>query len=210
MQKGALMNEATTGYYEVSNAVQKIIRQYLSNADAASCRAILAKLRHSIGKPLSQSVDIWPLILTSVPDNFLSEYEGKNLKLQAVIYTLQIYALYEQGNLSVEDISTECPTTNANTLVQSSSYNMGSCLRILRLDEKQRKAMDRRFSNLITSDNIDHFYYNLRQLTGILKSKTKDRHQHINYPRLARDLYLFNFNPEKIRLSWAQEYYRFN
>lgn len=204
------MNEATTGYYEVSNAVQKIIRQYLSNADAASCRAILAKLRHSIGKPLSQSVDIWPLILTSVPDNFLSEYEGKNLKLQAVIYTLQIYALYEQGNLSVEDISTECPTTNANTLVQSSSYNMGSCLRILRLDEKQRKAMDRRFSNLITSDNIDHFYYNLRQLTGILKSKTKDRHQHINYPRLARDLYLFNFNPEKIRLSWAQEYYRFN
>lgn len=210
MQKGALMNEATTGYYEVSNAVQKIIRQYLSNADAASCRAILAKLRHSIGKPLSQSVDIWPLILTSVPDNFLSEYEGKNLKLQAVIYTLQIYSLYEQGNLSVEDISTECPTTNANTLVQSSSYNMGSCLRILRLDEKQRKAMDRRFSNLITSDNIDHFYYNLRQLTGILKSKTKDRHQHINYPRLARDLYLFNFNPEKIRLSWAQEYYRFN
>lgn len=204
------MNEATTGYYEVSNAVQKIIRQYLSNADAASCRAILAKLRHSIGKPLSQSVDIWPLILTSVPDNFLSEYEGKNLKLQAVIYTLQIYSLYEQGNLSVEDISTECPTTNANTLVQSSSYNMGSCLRILRLDEKQRKAMDRRFSNLITSDNIDHFYYNLRQLTGILKSKTKDRHQHINYPRLARDLYLFNFNPEKIRLSWAQEYYRFN
>ena len=210
MQKGALMNEATTGYYEVSNAVQKIIRQYLSNADAASCRAILAKLRHSIGKPLSQSVDIWPLILTSVPDNFLSEYEGKNLKLQAVIYTLQIYALYEQGNLSVEDISTECPTTNANTLVQSSSYNMGSCLRILRLDEKQRKAMDRRFSNLITSDNIDHFYYNLRQLTGILKSRSKNSHQHINYPRLARDLYWFNFNPEKIRLSWAQEYYRFN
>lgn len=210
MQKGALMNEATTDYSEVSSAVQKIIRQYLNNVDAASRRAILAKLRHSIGKPLSQSVDIWPLILTNVPDDFLSEYEGKNLKMQAVIYTLQIYALYEQGNLTAEDISSDNTDTNENALAQSSSYNMGSCLRILRLDEKQRNAMDRRFSNLITSDNIEHFYYNLRQLTGILKSKTKDSHQHINYPRLAHDLYWFNFIPEKIRLSWAQEYYRFN
>lgn len=155
------MNETTTGYSEVSNAVQKIVRQYLSNADAASRRAILAKLRHSIGKPLSQSVDIWPLILTNVPDDFLSEYEEKNLKLQAVIYTLQIYALYEQGSLSVEDIHSDNTGTNENALAQSSSYNMGSYLRILRSDEKQRNAMDRRFSNLITSDNIEHFYYNL-------------------------------------------------
>lgn len=124
MQKGVLMNEATTGYSEVSNAVQKIVRQYLSNVDAASRRAILAKLRHSIGKPLSQSVDIWPLILTSVPDDFLSEHEGKNLKMQAVIYTLQIYALYEQGNMSAEDISTDNTVTDENALAQSFSYNM--------------------------------------------------------------------------------------
>ena len=60
--------------------------------------------------------------------------------MQAVIYTLQIYALYEQGNMSAEDISSDNTDTNENALAQSFSYNMGSCLRILRLDEKQRNG----------------------------------------------------------------------
>ncbi|MDK8692366.1 type I-E CRISPR-associated protein Cse2/CasB, partial [Gardnerella swidsinskii] len=62
---------------------------------------------------------------------------------------------------------------------------------------------------MITASDYESFYYYLRQLVRLLKSRTKENQQSIDYSKLARDLYLLQFeDSEKVRLSWAQEYYR--
>ncbi|ADB14225.1 CRISPR system CASCADE complex protein CasB [Gardnerella vaginalis 409-05] len=193
---------------EVSNAVRKIINQFIEIADTSSYRAMLAQLRHTIGKPLSQSVEIWPWILNNVPESFMDKYGEVSYQLRAVINTLQIYALYEQG---VAEKSSYKDLNKSEDSVNEKSYNnMGTALRTLRSDEGVRGAMDRRFSVMITASDYESFYYYLRQLVRLLKSRTKENQQTIDYSKLARDLYLLQFeDSEKVRLSWAQEYYRF-
>ncbi|EIK87898.1 MULTISPECIES: type I-E CRISPR-associated protein Cse2/CasB [Gardnerella] len=193
---------------EVSNAVRKIINQFIEIADTSSYRAMLAQLRHTIGKPLSQSVEIWPWILNNVPESFMDKYGEVSYQLRAVINTLQIYALYEQG---VAEKSSYKDLNKSEDSVNEKSYNnMGTALRTLRSDEGVRGAMDRRFSVMITASDYESFYYYLRQLVRLLKSRTKEDKQAIDYSKLARDLYLLQFeDSEKVRLSWAQEYYRF-
>ena len=201
------MTENQSKTVEVSNAVSKIIKQFIEIADASSNRAMLAQLRHTIGKTLSQSVEIWPWILSNVPVSFINKYGEVSYQLRAVINTLQIYALYEQGvaeKSSYKDLDKSEDSEN-----EKSYNNMGTALRALRSDEGVRGAMDRRFSVMITASDYESFYYYLRQLVRLLKSRTKEDKQAIDYSKLARDLYLLQFeDSEKIRLSWAQEYYR--
>ena len=201
------MTENQSKTVEVSNAVSKIIKQFIEIADASSNRAMLAQLRHTIGKTLSQSVEIWPWILSNVPVSFINKYGEVSYQLRAVINTLQIYALYEQG---VVEKSSYKDLNKSEDLENEKSYNnMGTALRALRSDEGVRGAMDRRFSVMITASDYESFYYYLRQLVRLLKSRTKENQQAIDYSKLARDLYLLQFeDSEKVRLSWAQEYYR--
>lgn len=201
------MTENQSKFVEVSNAVSKIIKQFIEIADASSNRAMLAQLRHTIGKPLSQSVEIWPWILSNVPESFINKYGEVSYQMRSVINTLQIYALYEQG--SVEKSSYKDLNKSEDSENEKSYNNMGTALRALRCDEGVRGAMDRRFSVMITANDYESFYYYLRQLVRLLKSRTKENQQSIDYSKLARDLYLLQFeDSEKVRLSWAQEYYR--
>ena len=203
------MAENQSVLIEISGAVTKIIKQFLDGSDIASRRAILAQLRHTIGKPLSQSVEIWPWILSNVPESFINKYGEVSYQLQAVINTLQIYSLYEQGG--VEKSGDKNSNESEESESKKSYSNMGTTLRGLRSDEGVRGAMDRRFSVMITASDYESFYYYLRQLVRLLKGRTKDNRQAINYTQLARDLYLLQFeDSEKVRLSWAQEYYRFS
>ncbi|WP_422113606.1 type I-E CRISPR-associated protein Cse2/CasB [Gardnerella sp. DNF00536] len=203
------MAENQSVLIEISGAVTKIIKQFFDGSDIASRRAMLAQLRHTIGKPLSQSVEIWPWILSNVPENFINKYGEVSYQLQAVINTLQIYSLYEQGG--VEKLGDKNSNESEESESKKSYSNMGTTLRGLRSDEGVRGAMDRRFSVMITASDYESFYYYLRQLVRLLKGRTKDNRQAINYIQLARDLYLLQFeDSEKVRLSWAQEYYRFS
>ena len=203
------MAENQSVLIEISGAVTKIIKQFLDGSDIASRRAMLAQLRHTIGKPLSQSVEIWPWILSNVPESFINKYGEVSYQLQAVINTLQIYSLYEQGG--VEKLGDKNSNESEESESKKSYSNMGTTLRELRSDEGVRGAMDRRFSVMITASDYESFYYYLRQLVRLLKGRTKDNRQAINYTQLARDLYLLQFeDSEKVRLSWAQEYYRFS
>ncbi|MDK7063281.1 type I-E CRISPR-associated protein Cse2/CasB [Gardnerella vaginalis] len=201
------MAENKSKSVEVSSVVSKIINQFLNGSDIASRRTMLAQLRHTIGKPLSQSIEIWPWILNNVPESFIDKYGEVSYQLRAVINTLQIYALYEQGvaeKSSYKDLNKSEDSEN-----EKSYNNMGTALRTLRSDEGVRGAMDRRFSVMITANDYESFYYYLRQLVRLLKSRTKENQQSIDYSKLARDLYLLQFeDSEKVRLSWAQEYYR--
>lgn len=61
---------------------------------------------------------------------------------------------------------------------------------------------------MITSSTFEELSNHLRHMIRLLKSKSNVQ---VDYAKLAEDLYQFlRGNREKIRLSWAREYYRYS
>ncbi|MBD3949328.1 type I-E CRISPR-associated protein Cse2/CasB [Tuanshanicoccus lijuaniae] len=183
----------------VSGITYKILCKLTADLDVSNNKATIANLRNSIGKPLSQSVNIFPLIF----DNFPHEFLGKNIDLtceeKAILNTLQLFALYQQGN------SESAFNRNRDSEFQ---INMGSSLSVLRIGDDV-KAVDRRFNAMITAGTYEELIYHLRQMIKLLKSKTKlKKDVYINFPTLSNDLYWYlrGFE-EQIRLKWAKTYY---
>lgn len=177
--------------YKVTNS---IIRQLASSMDTPSGKANLAKLRNSLGRPLSKSIEIWPLIFEKLPEAFISSYEEPSNEENAIIFSLQLYALHQQGR-------------STSVLCENDQYhNIGKSLRILRTKE-DRSSMDRRFNTMITSTDFEELSHHLRHLVSILKAKAPEAK--VDYARLSEDLYWFlRGYDENMRLTWAREYYR--
>ena len=167
-------------------------------------RAMLAKIRNSIGLPYSRNAEILELIYENFPEE--EAFAGADLTSEerAIITALQLYALYNQGG----DVGLHDAGNTEDASVRT-CRNMGESLRVLRrLDTEDSKAVDRRFNALITSGELEEFSYHLRHLIKLLKSRTSGTAS-IDFSQLAQDLYWFDRgNEEKIRLSWAREYYR--
>lgn len=188
------MSKNDVKIYTVANRILKVIETQL---EYSSGRAILAKLRNSIGRPLSYTIEIWPIILEYVPDEYLNEYAVLTDEEDAILSTLQLYALYQQGmSQSV------LPQSDADKYFR----NFGYSLSFLRQSDDST-AIDRRFNTLITSSNDDEFKYHLRQMTSLLKTKSKDLVP-VDFAKLCEDLYWFKRGyRESIRLSWSKSYY---
>jgi CRISPR system Cascade subunit CasB len=185
-------NQVTVG--SVTNRIVYMLEQTL---ETSSGKATLASLRNSIGKPLSQSVEIWSLMFENLPKEFLSGGQSESKKEVAILTTLQFYALYRQGKDASGRKNTQKP----------SYRDIGHSLSALRKGDNT-VAMDRRFNALITSATYDELIHHLRQMIKLLKSKTSGETD-IDFGRLAQDLYRFLIGrDEKTRLSWARNYYR--
>lgn len=178
--------------------LQKKIIQNLNNSKATmNTKKNLAALRNSIGKPLAGSSDIWPMLFESMPEDFLSTTGDETREERAIVTSLQIYALMDQAK-------------DETTYHQSPNRwdNFGTSLSQLRRVEDP-SSTDRRFTAMVSAITYQEFTHHLRQLAKILKSNT---HTMIDYPKLARDLYLFQ-NPKlnkQVKLNWARQYYRQN
>jgi CRISPR system Cascade subunit CasB len=156
--------------------------------------AVLARLRKSIGKPLSEAEDVWPLLFENLPQEFLGQNGRETFKEKAIYTTLQLYALCMQGA--------------AESVKSDSGYrgSVGMSLRSGRNPEDS-KALDRRFGALITANTFEEMAYHLRQMLKIVKSHTG---MTVNFPRLASDLLSFQYgNQRKIGFQWAQDYYAY-
>lgn len=179
----------------VYSVTKELMFKFSTQLDNPSVRAILSKLRNSIGKEISQSVDIWPYIYEKLPLEFISNNYWISDEEKAIISTLQIYAIHQQG----------VPVSVA--LQTGDYYNLGNTLGTLRVSEN-RTAIDRRFNTMITSTSLDELLTHMRHLIGILKSKDKDTK--IDYAQLAQDLFWFEKGyGERVKLSWAREYYKY-
>lgn len=183
----------------ISSVTNHIVFKLDQMLEYSSGKKALADLRNSIGKPLSQSVSIWPFLFENFPPEFLSKNQNENKKERAILNTLQLYALYRQG------VKQPIPASSDKTYVR----NIGSSLSALRTGDNIL-AMDRRFNALITSATYEEFIYHLRQMMKLLKSKTSGKTE-INFGKLANDLFEFLINnDDNIRLNWARAYYRTN
>lgn len=176
----------------VYSAAGAMLQALENTLDTPGGRANFAKLRRAVGRPLSGTVDLWPLIYPLMPDEFLSENRTSAEEL-AILTALTLYALHQQGK-------------GNSVLNRERHSNIGDALKALRGEDSA--AMDRRFNALITSDSFEELCHHLRQMIGLLRAKSDAT---VNYARLAQDLFYFQVGRrETIRLNWARAYYRQN
>ncbi len=187
-----------------NNYVYKAIKSSiyeLSNAkDNSYVKAQLANLRNSIGKQSGGYTDVWPILIKNIPD----EYIGRSAELtageQAILHTLQLYALYNQGNSdNLTKVEKETSWTNMGTSFSEFRNQNSSTDKI---------AIDRRFNMMITSETYGEFLYHLRQMVRLMKTKRKGQ-IYVDFPKLGQDLFAFiKGREDAIRISWSREYYR--
>ncbi len=178
----------------VFSVTKKILIKLNALTDIPSGKAILAKLRHSVGKPLGEATDIWPILFDNLPEEFLGSDRSASDEELVIMTALQFYAIHQQGN-------------KVSIFNDEEKYkNIGYSLRQLHIGERQI-SVDRRFNAMITASTFDELVYHLRHFIKLLKSKTSDTR--VNYAKLADDLYWFlKGYRENVRLAWAREYYK--
>lgn len=187
------MNKETNIY-----KTSKYILTYLENTrNESSTRAVLAQLRNSINKDLGSNIESLAFIFSMIPEERLGRGESLNYYEQALLTTLQAYAIYQQGE-------------DGSVIYKNEDYptkSLGQSLRALRdpNDQVSNKSVDLRFNSLINSSDYNELDHHLRQMIKLLKSKSEER---VDFANLSRDLYAYqlgDFNP--IRIKWARDYY---
>lgn len=177
----------------VYGASYKMLKKIATMTNEPSKKAILANLRSSINRSLADGVGHLSFIFENTPDEFLGKGGYYSKEEKALITSLQLYALHQQG---IEE-----------SILTEEKINMGYSLSQLR--DEDSKSYDRRFNALVTANDFEEFSYHLRQLVRLLKSKKKGQAK-VNYAKLASDLYSYLMgNEEGIRLKWARSYYSY-
>ncbi|MGI6315388.1 MAG: type I-E CRISPR-associated protein Cse2/CasB [Christensenellales bacterium] len=179
----------------VRSVTNRIVARLDQTLETPSGRATLANLRNSIGRPLSESVAIWPFMFEFLPEEFLGRSQPLSKKEEAILTSLQLYALYRQGK-----------GAEARGAQGTSPGNIGRALNALRTGENT-VSTDRRFNALVTATTYEELKHHLRQMITLLKAKAGG--EAIDFGRLAQDLYSFLIGEEEdVRLNWAKAYYR--
>lgn len=178
----------------VYSTTESIICIIEKNFDEQTKKAILAKLRHSIGKPITEYPDILSLVYSQVPEEILGRGGQLSWEEDAIISALQLYSLHQQGlNDSVH-------------LENNTKNGIGNSLSHLRREDDS-KAIDRRFNEMIVSATYEGFKIHLRHLIKILKAR--DNSIKIDYSLLSKALYNFAAgNSDSVKLKIARDYYR--
>lgn len=177
---------------EIGRVTTRIIERIGNTLDNSDTKAILSKLRNSIGQEFTSTVEIWQIMFEELPIEYLSKQGEPTYQEIAILSTLQLYALHQQGIMDS---------------VHKSSIGVGKALRIIRDSEKE--SLDQRFNTMITADSIAELLTHLRHLICILKQKQKEDAK-IDYGKLASDLYWYQIssdNANRMRLRWGQDYY---
>ena len=181
----------------VKSVCGRILKELYAIQEYSTGKAILSRLRNSIGRDYADMADIMPFVFDKLPESFLGNSKKMTDEEMCILSCLQLYARHQQG----EDL---CVNTT-----EGEYSNVGTSLKSLRVGD-DATAVDRRFNAMITSIDFDELIVHLRHLIRLLKSKQKG--ERIDYARLADDLYWIrkNKNKENIILNWAREYYKFN
>ena len=203
----------------VGGVVTKIIAKLEAISESSAGKATLAGLRKSIGKPLSESPEIWDVLFGNMPDDYLGERGVPTDEEASICTALQLYALWKQGvskkgavlgenyGGSTEKAERGEENDKEETLKSSRTSNMGKSLRALRVAKKDTKSVDQRFNAMITVSTFNELTYHLRQMIKLLKSAAPNAG--IDFARLAEDIYWFGRGYQGgLRINWAREYYR--
>lgn len=179
----------------VYNAIKKNIYVLSNINDVSYVKTQLAILRKSVGN--KKIADVLPIIIQYIPDEYIGQKAELSDGEQAILNTMQLYAIVNQGN--IENLKVVEP--------RNLWENMGTSLSVLRNSNgsSDKAALDKRFNIMITSETYDEFLYHLRQMIRIIKSK---KQIYIDFPKLGEDLFAFLKGKEDdVRISWSRQYY---
>ena len=184
---------------EERKSVDAVMRNIIAEIEPiktlGSGKALLARIRDSIGKELTNAPQVWPLLFANLPEEYLGDKERITAEEKAIYLSLQIYALMQQGASKSERGEVK------------STRNIGESLRILRGDESKAKAMDERFNTMITAGSFEELAHYLRQMVKILKANIDS--PFVDYPKLAKDLFwVQKGKQDNILMDWARAYYQ--
>lgn len=187
------------------NTAKSILIKLDSTRDASSTKALLANMRNSADKDISNNVDALAYVFSNL--SYGEDDRGGELSYmeQAIFTAIQMYAIHQQS--SVESVLKFGNDDENESGEKKNKYkaNIGDALATLRSDESE--SIDKRFNAMITATNFNKLSYHLRQMIKILKSKSDAK---VDYAKLAEDLYWFMIGrKEEVRLSWARSYYKY-
>lgn len=187
------------------NTAKSILIKLDSTRDASSTKALLANMRNSADKDISNNVDALAYVFSNLSYGEDDRYGELSYMEQAIFTAIQMYAIHQQSN--VESVLKFGNDDENESIEKKNKYkaNIGDALATLRSDESE--SIDKRFNAMITATNFNKLSYNLRQMIKILKSKSEAK---VDYAKLAEDLYWFMIGrKEEVRLSWARSYYKY-
>ena len=185
------------------NTAKSILIKLDSTRDASSTKALLANMRNSADKDISNNVDALAYVFSNL--SYGEDDRGGELSYmeQAIFTAIQMYAIHQQSN--VESVLKFGSDDENESREEKYKANIGDALATLRSDESE--SIDKRFNAMITATNFNKLSYHLRQMIKILKSKSDAK---VDYAKLAEDLYWFMMGrKEEVRLSWARSYYKY-
>lgn len=157
--------------------------------DTGVGRGMLANIRRGIGKYPGEIPELWGILFDRMPEELLGT-KGASFAEWAVYTALTLYALHQQGNekfMNAEDIS------------------IGKAASMLVKSEDDEERIRRRLGLVVTATSPSDLAYYLRGVIQLLSREAIG----IDYPRLARELYLMN-NEESskaIKLAWGRDFY---
>ncbi len=187
------------------NTAKSILIKLDSTRDASSTKALLANMRNSADKDISNNVDALAYVFSNL--SYGEDDRGGELSYmeQAIFTAIQMYAIHQQSNVeSVLKFGNDDENESGEKKYKYKA-NIGDALATLRSDESE--SIDKRFNAMITATNFNKLSYHLRQMIKILKSKSDAK---VDYAKLAEDLYWFMIGrKEEVRLSWARSYYKY-
>ena len=187
------------------NTAKSILIKLDSTRDASSTKALLANMRNSADKDISNNVDALAYVFSNLSYGEDDRYGELSYMEQAIFTAIQMYAIHQQSN--VESVLKFGNDDENESIEKKNKYkaNIGDALATLRSDESE--SIDKRFNAMITATNFNKLSYHLRQMIKILKSKSDAK---VDYAKLAEDLYWFMIGrKEEVRLSWARSYYKY-
>ncbi|MDD2626808.1 MAG: type I-E CRISPR-associated protein Cse2/CasB [Candidatus Methanomethylophilus sp.] len=183
------MSKSDTIYGFVSGKVQAL------QGESPWTKAMLARLRHGLGKDLTEATGSWEVVLAGIPDELVcGRAEGcETTPAERAVFTaLTLFALHRQGNSAPVEVQGVSFATAVRRLVGKGN----------------EEAVKRRFDTVMTSTDLQELSNHARGLVQLMKAA--DRPVGFDYPRFAKDLYAFQFpeGRQDVILRWGQDFYK--
>ncbi|MDR3349338.1 MAG: type I-E CRISPR-associated protein Cse2/CasB [Acidaminococcales bacterium] len=167
-------------------------------------KAALAKLRRGAGKPPGETPEIFDVTLGNLPEELASRgkiAESGPTRAEWAIHTvLTLYALHRQGKAATMNMETK---EIAGKKIYGNS--LGAAARKL-VKSDNEETIKRRFDTIATAKDLAELAHHARGLVQLFKADDIP----LDYPRLAEDLYWYQFpdHQNKLILRWGEDFWR--
>lgn len=183
---------------DIGEYINNKLWQLKKNDEIGNVSAQLAFLRKGIGHIPGELPEIYGLFLQDMPEDFWNDNGTITKEEWSCYIALTLYALHQQGNkISLHNMHTDERISIARGM---------KILAVAMGDSNAEERMQKKLQALISSKDMREFSYHCKNIIQLLKSKNIT----INYVDFAKDIYDFQYQESKNRISlkWGQDFYR--